>query len=100
MQEVDAAAYEELLERRVDASHRKRTIPRASRPRQALGAGALMTAVALGFQHVFDPPDDEEIILEVDAAEPLDDRWVTVDHDPTNVARTRAFVRPWLAPTT
>jgi hypothetical protein len=99
MPEPDAAAYEELLERRVDGAPRKRTVQKASRPRQALGAGAFMGAVALGFQQVFDPPDDEEIVLEVEATEPLDERWVSLDYDPTSVARTRANVRPWLAAT-
>ena len=98
MPDVDAAAHEEHLERRIDGTPRKRTVRKASRTRSALGGGALMGAVALGFQQVFDPPDDEEVVLEVEASEPLDDRWVSYDHDAFSPARSRALVRPWLAP--
>jgi hypothetical protein len=45
---------------------------------------------------VFDPPKDDEIVLEVDTSElDRDDEPVTVDYDPTSVQRSRAHVRPW-----
>lgn len=97
MREPDPIAHELVLERRVDRVAGDRKVRRAGQPRKAIGAGALMTAVALGFQHVFDPPDDEEVVLEVDASEPLDERWVAYDHDATSPSRSRAHVRPWLA---
>lgn len=97
MQEPDAAAHEALLERRIDGDAVRRPVRKASRRRSAVGGSALLTAVALGFQHVFDPPDDDEVVLEVEASEPLDDRWVTYEHDPFSPARSCASVRPWLA---
>ena len=97
MPEVDPIAHAELLDRRVDGGGPRRPVRKASRRRSAIGGGALMTAVALGFQHVFEPPDEEEVVLEVEASEPLDDRWVAYDHDPFSPARSRATVRPWLA---
>ena len=98
MEEPDAAAHEALIERRIDGDAARRPVRKASRRRSAVGGGALMTAVALGFQHVFEPPDEEEVVLEVEASEPLDDRWVTYEHDPSSPARSRASVRPWLFP--
>jgi hypothetical protein len=93
--------YDEATARRIDRSPRRREVRQAPRSRRAFGAGALMTAVALGLQEVFDPRDDDEIILEVDlAGEPHDDQPVTLDYDPHSAARSRAHVRPWLlAPT-
>ena len=99
MPEADPIAHAELLERRIDGVVAPRKVKRASRTRSALGGGALMGAVALGFQQVFDPPDDDEVVLEVESTEPLDDRWVTYEHDAFSPGRARATVRPWLAPT-
>jgi hypothetical protein len=93
----DPDAHEALLERRIDGDAARRPVRKATRRRAAVGGSALMTAVALGFQHVFEPPDDEEVVLEVEASEPLDERWVTYEHDPFSPARSRATVRPWLA---
>ena len=90
--------YDELTERRIDRSTlERRTVRSTPRSRRALGGGALMAAVALGLQEVFDPRDEEEIVLEVDASGAPDaDRPVVVEYDPYSAARTRAHVRPWL----
>jgi hypothetical protein len=90
--------YDEMTERRIDRpTASRRSVRTAPRPRRALGAGAFITAVALGLQEVFDPRDEEEIVLEVDlSGEPDDDRPVVLDYDPHSAARTRAHVRPWL----
>ena len=93
----DPIAHELLLQRRIDRAAGDRKIRRPAPPRRAVGAGAFAAALALGFQHVFQPPDDEEVVLEIEAAEPLDERWVTYEHDPFSPARSRARVRPWLA---
>lgn len=93
----DHAAHEALLQRRIDGPGPKRTVKRASRGRQFAGGAAMLTAVGLGLQQVFDPPAEEEVVLEVDATEPLGDRWVTFEYDPASVARSRIHLRPWLA---
>ena len=62
-----------------------------------VGTVTLVTAIGLGLQQVFDPPADEEIVLEVDMTGLVDDTQpVTFDYDPTSVRRSRALVRPWL----
>ena len=97
MPEPDAAAHDVLLQRRIDGVAPPRKVRRASGGRSLAGSAALLTAVGLGLQEVFQPRDEEEVVLEVEAAEPLDDRWVTYEHDPFSPARSRATVRPWLA---
>jgi hypothetical protein len=96
--EPEPAAHEALLERRIDGAGSARKVRRASHGRNLAGSAALLTAVGLGLQEVFQPRDEEEIVLEVEAGEPLDDRWVAYDHDPFSPSRSRALVRPWLAP--
>lgn len=98
MPDADPLAHEELLERRIDGVRTERKVRRASRPRQLAGGAAMMGAIGLGLQEVFQPKDEEGIVLEVDATEPLDDRWVTYEHDSVSPSRSRALVRPWLAP--
>ena len=89
--------YDEATERRIDGAARRRTVRRAPVGARAAGAGALLTAVALGLQEVFDPRERDEIILEVDTSgEPADDQPVSFHYDPLSVARSRAHVRPWL----
>lgn len=97
---MDDGLYDEATEQRIDRRSRRRGVPRAPLGARAAGTGALLTAIALGLQEVFDPRERDEIILEVDTAgEPHDDRPVTLDYDPVSVARSRAHVRPWLLPT-
>ena len=101
MPEPDPIAHEALLQRRIDgaaAAAERRKVRRASRSRQLAGGAALAGAIGLGLQEVFQPKDEEEIVLEVDATEPLGDRWVAYEHDPYAPSRSRALVRPWLAP--
>lgn len=89
--------YDDATLRRIDRQPRRRVMRRAPLGARAMGSGALMTAVALGLQHVFDPPDDDEIVMEIDlAGEGHDDQPVVFDYDPTSVHRSRAHVRPWL----
>jgi hypothetical protein len=97
MEEPDPDAHAALLERRIDGAGSRRKVRRASGGRNLAGSAALLTAVGLGLQEVFQPRDEEEIVLEVEAGEPPGDRWVTYDHDPFSPARSRAMVRPWLA---
>lgn len=98
MREPDPIAHEVLLQRRIDRQAADRKARRPTPPRRAVGAGAFAAAIVLGFQQVFDSPDDEPIVVEIDAREPLGERWVTYEHDPFSPFRSRAFVRPWLAP--
>ena len=93
----DPDAHEALLARRIDGAAPRRKVKRAAGGRHLAGSAALLTAVGLGLQEVFQPRDDDEVVLEVEAAEPLDERWVTYEHDPFSPARSRAAVRPWLA---
>jgi hypothetical protein len=96
---VDEWPYDPATEARITGTPRRRTVRQASRTRRTLGGGALLTAVALGLQEVFDPRDGDEIVLFVDAGgEPDDGQPVTFDYDPTSAARSRAHVRPWLLP--
>ena len=67
--------YDEATERRIDGAPRRRTVRHAPRSRRAVGAGAFMTAVALGLQEVFDPRDADEIVLEVDLSGELTCDW-------------------------
>ena len=94
--DVDGDEYDDATAARIDHSPRRRTVKRTSSGRRALGGGALMTAVALGFQQVFEPPDREEVVLEVGAAEPDPDQPVDLYLVPEAPARSRARVRPWL----
>jgi hypothetical protein len=99
VREPDPIAHEVLLQRRVErAAGDRKVVRRPTPPRRAVGAGAFAAAIALGFQHVFEPPEDEAIVVEVDATEPRGERWVTYEHDPFSPGRSRASVRPWLAP--
>lgn len=94
---MDDGLYDEATSRRIDRRPRQRVVRRAPFGARAVGSGALLTAVALGLQQVFDPPDEDEILLVVDASgEPGHDQPVTFDYDPASVARSRAHVRPWL----
>jgi hypothetical protein len=94
---VDPWPYDESTAVRIAGTPRRRTVPRASAGRRTLGAGAVMTMIALGLQEVFDPRDRDEIILHVDlSGEPDDGQPVTLDYDPTSPSRSRAHVRPWL----
>jgi hypothetical protein len=60
----------------------------------------LITGLALGLREVFEPPPDEEVVLEVDIdAPPLDHRparFVMVDGLP---AASSIVLRPWLTAT-
>lgn len=93
----DPIAHEELLQRRIDGVRAERVVRRASGTRRFVGGAALAGAIGLGLQEVFQPKDEEEVVLEVDATEPLGDRWVTYEHDPLSPRRSAATVRPWLA---
>jgi len=96
---VDDRLYDEATERRIDRDPRRRQVQSVPRRRRAIGAGAVMTAVALGLQEVFDPRDGDEVVVEVDrSGEPHDDQPVTLDYDPHSATRSRAHVRPWLLP--
>jgi hypothetical protein len=92
--------YDEATRRRIDGAPRRRVARRARPGAQFAGTVTLVTAIGLGLQQVFDPPADEEVVLEVDTSRPGgDDEPVTFDYDPTSVRRSRAHVRPWLLAT-
>jgi hypothetical protein len=100
---VDEPLYDEATERRIDGAAARRRTVRTDAPRRAraVGAGAFMTAIALGLQEVFDPKDPEEVVFELDdPGEPDEDQPVTLDYDPHSAARSRAHVRPWLLSST
>jgi hypothetical protein len=63
---------------------------------RAVGGGALLTAVALGLQEVFDPPDDEPIVEEIPSADDEPLPAVTLLLVPGAPRLSRAIVRPWL----
>jgi hypothetical protein len=105
---VDEQLYDEATRRRIDggslASDPAR--PASSSPGSSAqvrkrarfaATSALMGAIALGLQEVFDPPKDDEIVMEMDSSDPdRDDQPVTFVYDPMSVQRSRANVRPWL----
>lgn len=92
--------YDDVTERRIDAragSVRRRVVRRADARAQFRGTVTMVTAIGLGLQQVFDPPAEEEVVLEVDTSGGgHDDEPVTFEYDPTSVHRSRAHVRPWL----
>jgi hypothetical protein len=76
------------------------TGPARSGWRRGMVAGGLFTGLALGLREVFDPPPDEEVVVEVDVdAPPAPERpvrFVMVDGAPSV---SRIILRPWLAAT-
>jgi hypothetical protein len=75
------------------------TVPARPGWRRGAVAGGLLTGLALGLREVFDPPPDEEVILEVDIDAPPPQRpvrFVMVDGAPS---ASRIILRPWLAAT-
>jgi len=66
--------------------------------RAGLGAGALLTAAALGVQDVLEPKQRTPIIEEIDLDSFAlgDDVPVTYIHVPGAPRASRAIVRPWL----
>jgi hypothetical protein len=98
---VDDALYDEATLRRIDrptpGQPRRRVARRAGSKANFAGTVSIVTAIGLGLQQVFDPPADEEIVLELDTTGLVDDdQPVTFEYDPTSVRRSRALVRPWL----
>lgn len=97
---MDDPLYDEATRRRIDAGPHRRVARRAGPRAQFAGTVTLVTAIGLGLQQVFDPPAEEEVVLEVDTTGLLDDdQPVTFDYDPTSFRRSRATVRPWLLAT-
>jgi hypothetical protein len=100
------ADYDEPTLARLDRAgrvgHSHPAAPTAGRARWRHGAvaGGLLTGLALGLQEVFDPPPEEEIVLEidVDGPPPPDQavRFVMISGVPT---ASRIILRPWLAAT-
>lgn len=94
--------YDELTRRRIDrGSVRAVRRPVPVRPvagpgRRVLSSGAILTAVALGLQQVFDPEDAEEVVEELDLAHDDDLPAVTLLLVPGAPRLSRAIVRPWL----
>jgi len=95
-----AAVYDEPTLRRLTRT--ERPAPFAAGPafgparRRALGAGAFLTAAALGLSEVFDRRDDEPIVEEVDVSGHGDDDAVQLCLVPGAPRLSRARVRPWL----
>ena len=90
--------YDEATARRIDGAVQKTRRRVGGRgPAHFRGTVTMVTAIGLGLQQVFDPPVEEEIVLELDTSgQDHDDEPVTFEYDPTSVRRSRAFVRPWL----
>ena len=86
--------YDELTRRRIDRVGRsERTV--AGPARQALGGGALLTAVALGLQETLEPRRVEPVVEEIDAEAgelPAVSLYLVRGHP----ERSWAVVRPWL----
>jgi hypothetical protein len=68
--------------------------------RRRVVTGSLITGLALGLREVFDPPPDEEVVVEVDVDAP------PLDHFPARFemvigapSASRIVLRPWLATT-
>ena len=73
--------------------------PVPARWRRRAVTGGLLTGLALGLREVFDPPPDEdEIIQEVDVdAPPRDDQPVRIVLIEGAPRASRIILRPWLA---
>lgn len=97
-----AAVYDEPTLRRLTRTERpaRPTAGPASGTirRRVLGAGAFVTAAALGLSEVFDRRDDEPIVEEVDVSGDGDDDAVQLCLVPGAPRLSRARVRPWLLP--
>ncbi|MBA2495716.1 MAG: hypothetical protein H0V33_01220 [Acidimicrobiia bacterium] len=95
-----AAVYDEPTLRRLTRTERPaRPVavpPPGSARRRALGAGAFLTAAALGLVEVFDRRDDEPIVEEIDVSGHGDDDAVQLCLVPGAPRLSRARVRPWL----
>ena len=86
--------YDELTLRRIDRPGR-RPVRRASGPRQAIGGGALLTAVALGLQEALEP-ESKPVIEEIRPADDDSLPAVSLLLVPDAPRLSRALVRPWL----
>jgi hypothetical protein len=104
MPELDADYDESTIARLERGGRAQYHVPPPGSPsaragwRRSAATGGLLTGLALGLREVFDPPPDEEVILEVDIdappGPPAPVRFVMVDGAP---AASRIILRPWLA---
>ncbi|MGH9138812.1 MAG: hypothetical protein ACRD0G_17515 [Acidimicrobiales bacterium] len=70
--------------------------PTAGRARTTLGAGVVLSAMALGLEAVFNPRDVEPVVEEIEPSGPGADEPVRLWFVPGAPRLSRADVRPWL----
>ncbi len=73
-------------------------LSRAARVRRAGATAAVFTALAMAYKEVFEPEREQEVVVEVDAAEPNDLQPVTFIMVPGNPRASRVVIRRWLFP--
>lgn len=72
-------------------------LPVAGRWRRRTASGVVVTAMALGVRHVFDPgAEGEAVVVEADDEEPLGAEAVELHFDARGPDDTWVVVRPWL----
>ena len=89
--------YDDVTIAALDGRDRPHRAEPAMGMRAHAAAGALVAALALGVQEVMEPRRVDEVVIEVDATEPVDpNQPVRVVHVPYAPRASRAYVRPWL----